>query len=100
MPAKKPRPISDHERLQVLSLQREILRRLREDAQAKKDAAKYAKSRAEQAARDLELLVERSSDPRNDLVAGSLKVDPKTGEILDYEPTAYDGTEAEASTSD
>lgn len=71
-------------RLASLRIQHELLRRLREDLEKRKDEQKAAKDRVALAQRDLERMVRDSN--QGELFPGILKVDPETGEVLDYNP--------------
>jgi chromosome segregation ATPase len=75
--------VHSRDRLRELRKQREWIRRLREDLDAKKESSKSAKSRLEQARADLERMV--SDSGQMELFAGVLRVDTETGEVLDYQ---------------
>jgi len=70
-------------KLQALRQQRELLRRLCDDLDARKEGAKAARLRVEQAQRDLERMVADSA--QGELFPGKLVIDAETGEVLDYD---------------
>lgn len=75
-------PVSDKTRVLAMKLQRQVLDKLRSDLEDKKLRLKTAKARVDEAQSDLNYL---AGDAEGDeIAAGTLVMNHKTGEILEY----------------